>query len=268
MWSVRMRASKTVKREALSVKSRKIQNSKSKNQNSSQEIHISGAEGLYELPEVDRIAKEYFIRAMKHPKGMPDKVVITLEKVKQKPREVPILKFVTVQCNCPCGARKIISGLLSAGGVSDKAIRKSIRVVTSLAAMHGAALISCGSAARIETDKQRGIRVSRLGIDKESERRLQRRLSRSGINTPTVREALILASKVASCKGVVAELCISDDPDYTTGYVASGKLGYVRIPNIKEKGSSSGGRVFFVKDGADVERMIEYLERRPVVVGM
>ncbi len=229
------------------------------------EIHISGAEGLYGLPEVDRVAKEYFIRAMKHQKGMPDRVVITLEKVEQEPREVPLLQFSTVQCDRPGEARKIISGLLSSVGVSDKAIGKGIRVVASMA-MHGAALISCESAARMETDKQRGIRVSRLGIDKDSERKLQRRLSESGINTPTVREAIILASKVASHRDLVAELCVSDDPDYTTGYVASRNLGYVRIPNIKEKGSQSGGRVFFVREGANTERIIEYLEKRPVMV--
>ena len=32
--------------------------------------------------------------------------------------------------------------------------------------------------------------------------------------------------------GVVAELCWSDDPDYTTGYVAGKNIGYVRIKPI------------------------------------
>jgi 6-carboxyhexanoate--CoA ligase len=133
--------------------------------------------------------------------------------------------------------------------------------------MHGAALVLSESAVRVEPDRQRGVRVSRLGILREAERRLSRRLARKGINTITVKEALVLASKVASCGDVLAELCVSDDPDYTTGYVASRGFGYVRIPNIKHKGSSSGGRVFFTKEGADVTRIVEYLERTPMIVG-
>ena len=54
-----------------------------------------------------------------------------------------------------------------------------------------------------------------------------------------VKEALMLASKAASWPDVIAEVCISDDPDYTTGYIASKELGYLRIPNIKrERGNA------------------------------
>lgn len=234
---------------------------------SQQAIHISGAEGLYKTSEINKIIKDYALRAMSHPKGKPDKVVITVEKIKEKPRVVVRLPFYTVPCNSTEEARKIVMKLLSDSGVSRKAILKALRVVTDRAAMHGAAMIHSESALRVEPDKRRGVRVSRLGIHKDSESRLSRRLSRKGINTATVKEAITLASKVASCRGVVAELCVSDDPDYTTGYVASRKLGYVRIPNIKKKGSLSGGRVFFVKEGADVRKIIEYLEKTPVVVG-
>jgi 6-carboxyhexanoate--CoA ligase len=66
---------------------------------------------------------------------------------------------------------------------------------------------------------------------------------------------------------VLAELCISDDPNYTTGYVASRRFGYVRIPCIKRKGSPCGGRVFFIQEEADVKKIVEYLERTPVVMG-
>ena len=263
-----MRASKSVKREALSVKSKKSQNSKAKIQNSNREIHISGAEGLYELPEVDRIAADYFLRAMSHPKGMPDKVVITIEKIEEKPLVVPVLGISTMKSNSPAESQEKICELLSDAGVSPGAIRKGLKAVAGDAVMHGAALISSGSATRMEPDRKRGIRVSRLGIARDFKRKLSGKLTKNSINTATVKEAIILASKVASCRDIVAELCISDDPDYTTGYVASRKLGYVRIPNIKKKGSSSGGRVFFIKDGADIEGIVEYLEKRPVIVGM
>jgi 6-carboxyhexanoate--CoA ligase len=76
----------------------------------------------------------------------------------------------------------------------------------------------------------------------------------------------VLASKVASAGGVLAELCVSDDPDYTTGYLACRKLGYLRIPNIKRAGSRRGGRVFFIKGDADLNGVISYLEEKPVLV--
>ena len=47
-----------------------------------------------------------------------------------------------------------------------------------------------------------------------------------------MREALVLASKVQSAEGIVGELCWSDDPDYTVGYVACNGI-YHRIPNMK-----------------------------------
>jgi len=257
LWSVRMRASRQVKSQKSKVKSPGIN-----------EIHISGAEGLYEFPEIPEITREYSLRAVDHPRGRPDKILITIERVMEKTGTAPLLPYRTVQCGSPDAARKVMQELLLSAGISRKAVRCGLRVVTCGAAMHGAALVQSESAARMEPDRQRGVRVSRLGIPRAAERRLSRRLARQGINTTTVKEALILASKVASCRHVLAELCVSDDPDYTTGYVASNRFGYIRIPCIKHKGSSSGGRVFFIKEEADVTRIVEYLERAPVIVGI
>ena len=252
LWSLRMRASRTVKHQASGVKG---------------EIHISGAEGLYDSSQIAKITRDYLLRAMNHPKGHPDKVVITAERMRRKPVVIPLLPFSTVQCDSTDEARRVLVRLLSGSGISRKAIQNALRVITGRTAMHGAAMMRAESAFRVEPEKERGIRVSRLGVRKDEGRRLSRMLSSKGINTSTVKEAIILASKVASCRGVVAELCVSDDPDYTTGYIASKRSGYVRIPNIKKKGSISGGRVFFIDEKVDVKKMIEYLERTPVVVG-
>ena len=231
------------------------------------EIHISGAEGLYEFSELPEIAKKYSLRAVYHPRGRPDKILITIERVIRKPGKALLLPHRTVRSDSPGGGRKVVEELLLTAGISQKAIRCGMRVVTCRTVMHGAALVQSESGLRMEPDRLRGVRVSRLGIPRVEERSLSRRLARRGINTATVKEALILASKVASCGNVLAELCVSDDPDYTTGYVASRRFGYVRIPCIKHKGNSSGGRVFFIKEGADVPWIIEYLERTPVIVG-
>ncbi|MBI3592401.1 MAG: 6-carboxyhexanoate--CoA ligase, partial [Nitrospirae bacterium] len=147
-----------------------------------------------------------------------------------------------------------------------KAINTAFNILMSPRTMRGASLVLSVSGNRTEPDRSRGVRVSRLGIEKNAVNRLSRRLSRSKINTPTVREALILASKVASCPEIVAEVCISDDPDYTTGYIASRGLGYVRITNIKCPGDMRGGRVFFIKEDADIGKLIDYLEKRPIIV--
>ncbi len=231
---------------------------------SQQSRHISGAEGLYESHEIQKILKDYLSRAISHPRGMPDNIVITVEKVTQKPIKVSLLPVLTIQCNSRREARKFLQAFLSDLGVSEKAVRKGIRIVTGSKAMRGASLIRSGSGVRVEPDKARGVRVSRFGIEKISQKDLSRELTRKGINTSTVKEAMTLASKVASCEGVTAELCVSDDPHYTTGYLASRKLGYVRIPHIKREGSMCGGRVFFIDEKAEVDRMTEYLEKIPV----
>lgn len=252
LWSVRMRA----------IKKGKGQEARGRGQT---EVHISGAEGLYKTTEINKAVKDYLLRATNHPRGKPDKVVVTAEKLRQKPVMISLLPVSTVRSDSPEEAQRVIYKLLSGSDISKKALQNGIRVVRRNKAMRGASLMLSESGVRVEPDKDRGIRVSKLGIGKNLEKEISRRLAREKINTVTVKEALILASKVASCRGVIAELCISDDPDYTTGYVASKGFGYVRIPHIKQKGSLSGGRVFFIEDKADVKRVIEYLENTPVI---
>jgi 6-carboxyhexanoate--CoA ligase len=171
-----------------------------------------------------------------------------------------------IDCAAPSEAETIIADCLDELGVSRKAQAAARAVLRGRATMRGAALIDLRSGKRLEPDRSRGVRVSLLGISPDADRGLRRRLSRRGINTDTVREALVLASKVAACPAIVAEVCISDDPDYTTGYVASSRTGYLRIPAIKEFGSPAGGRVFFVKSGTTIDPVINYLEEQPVII--
>jgi 6-carboxyhexanoate--CoA ligase len=257
LWSIRMRASKTVKSQKPKLKT---QNSKYT------EIHISGAEGLYEATEIQRVVQRYVQRALNHPRGKADKIIITIEDIKQKPQTITALPVMTIENATPKEGRKIAQQLLQSSNVSKAAIDKAFGLIKKTG-MRGAAIITVEKGKRLESDRKRGIRVSRIGITKSALKHLSSRLSRYGINTETVQEALILASKVLSCKNVIAELCVSDDTDYTTGYVATRKFGYVRILHIKKKGSRSGGRAFFVREGIDVEDVATYLEKRPVIVG-
>ena len=230
------------------------------------EIHISGAEGLYRESEVMKVVKKYIERALKHPRGKADKIVITIEEIREKPKKIPALPLVTVGNSSPIEGRKIARKLLQSERISWVAVDRAFELIKK-DSIRGAAIITAEKGKHLEPDNERGIRVSRLGITNLALKKLSTLLSKKGINNETVREALILASKVSSCNHVIAELCISDDPNYTTGYVASKGLGYVRIPHIKSKGNRRGGRAFFVKEGTGIRGIIEYLERRPVIIG-
>ncbi len=253
LWNIRMRASKIVVSRQSSVVGQK-------------EVHISGAEGLYEASEIQRIVEGYIERALNHPRGKTDKIIITIEDVKKKPKEITALPLATLSCRIPAEGENIAIKLLKSLGISKRSIDRAFELIKRNG-MRGAAIITAEKGDRLEPDKEKGVRVSRLGINKVVLKELSLRLSKLGIDTNTVKEALILASKVASCKHVIAELCISDDPYYTTGYVASKKFGYLRIPNIKHRGSKSGGRAFFVKEGINVKNIMNYLERMPVIIG-
>jgi 6-carboxyhexanoate--CoA ligase len=230
------------------------------------EVHISGAEGMYPKKQVRSIVQSYLDRAQNHPKGRPDRIIITIETLRTKPRPVCTLPVVTLKCASPAQATAHILRLLSSAGISERALDTALAIVRSKNTMRGAALVPAHGGRRVEPDKDRGIRASCLGITGGADVLLSQELEKYGINTRAVKEALVLASKVASCPDIIAELCISDDPDYTTGYVASKTLGYVRIPHIKIKGDRRGGRVFFLRKQADVPAVIRYLEKSPVII--
>jgi 6-carboxyhexanoate--CoA ligase len=230
-------------------------------------MHISGAEGIYENHEITAIVRDYTLRALNHQRGSPQKIVITVEKIQENPIIIPFLPVKTLLCHYPEQARQIIVKALAELGVSGRSAHNAFKVLSSAKTMRGASLIFVRTGRRVEPDRNRGVRVSHLGIDASSVTALKQKLSKMRINTTTVREALAIASKVASHPDVVAEVCISDDPDYTTGYIASRQCGYMRIPNIKHSGDMNGGRVFFIQDETDIHSLIEYLEQKPVFLG-
>jgi len=253
MWNIRMRASRLL--NDLQDKKEDLK-----------ELHISGAEGIYEEDEINSTINSYLKRAISHSRGKPDKIFFTLEKVGDDLTKVPVLPLTTLESSSPEQARRLIIEKLSRLGISESAIYVAFEILYSLDVMRGAALIGMTTGRRFEPDKSRGIRVSRLGIDKKSRKKLNNKLARLGINTDRVKEALILASKVAYHEDIIAELCVSDDPEYTIGYIATSGNGYLRIPNIKVHGSMNGGRVFFIREESNVSSLIEYLQKIPVLV--
>ena len=133
--------------------------------------------------------------------------------------------------------------------------------------MRGAMIMDAVTGERLEPDRERGIRASHFDWSDEASRAADGALARLGLTHFRTKEALALATKVAHGPGVVAELCWSDDPDYTAGYVASLAFGYIRFPVLKQRGALTGGRaLFFDRGRGSVEALQIYLEQVPVVI--
>ena len=193
---------------------------------------------------------------MHHSKGTADFINITIDLIPpEKIRYIDCLKVEEHKTSSISESHQLATELLEGPNISETAVLKAISLLKSLdKSLRGAMLVDTITGERLDTG-DRGVRVSHMdSFDSES----------LGENEH-MREALVLASKVQSAEGIVGELCWSDDPDYTVGYVACNGI-YHRIPKMKELGSHIGGRVFFVRSEIDRESVIEYLEKAPVLV--
>lgn len=148
--------------------------------------------------------------------------------------------------------------------ITPVAFRRAVSQLVSLPeSMRGAMLVDMRTGQRLDPWGQRGVRVSRMSFADETAAITT--LNAAGYSGVHLEEALVLASKVLSAPGVVGELCISDDPDYTTGYVSYGST-YHRLHHMKPVGSHLGGRLFFVDATADIAAIKNYLETTVTLV--
>ena len=218
--------------------------------------HISGAERIVKLEEVGAIAQSLADRALHHSKGTADFINITVDLIPpEKITYIDCLKVEEHKTSSISESHQLATELLQGPNISKAAVHKAISLLKGLdKSMRGAMLVDTITGERLDTG-DRGVRVSHMdSFD-----------SYALGDNEHMREALVLASKVQSADCIVGELCWSDDPDYTVGYVACNGV-YHRIPNMKKLGSNIGGRVFFVRSDIDSESVIEYLERAPVLV--
>jgi 6-carboxyhexanoate--CoA ligase len=212
-------------------------------------------------------------RALSHEIGKPDEINISVENLKQeKIEKLKALDITTILVDDYKDGRLYASQLLELIGVKKRAIKMAMDCIAKGASpdkknMRGAMIIDYKTGKRIETDKYRGIRASRMDITKTAEAKLISTLKKVRINNPYIREAIVLATKVANTPDTIAEICWSDDPSYQAGYVASKRFGYVRFPLLKEKGSPFGGRTFFVDvKKIDLKKYTDFLEQQPVLI--
>ena len=224
--------------------------------------HVSGAERIVKEEDIPST----FIELVNRPRGEYNEMVITLERI-GKPvildRSLPISSY---NFDSIIRARKFALQCLIDSGIKADIAEKGLRILEkgpspSGGNMRGAVLLDVESGERLEPDPYRGVRTVR--VDWEDRFKTAEYLPRTTLTERSL-DAIVIATKNIHC-GVLAELCWSDDPDYTTGYVASRVLGYVRIHPMKEKGNPIGGRVYFI-NGNQIGEITECLERKPVLV--
>ena len=229
------------------------------------DLHVSGAERIVTADDLTRTVTEMEHRAWTHPKGQPDDIVISIHRVKDNSiRYIPALPRETRHTRTVSEAHHTITTILHTIGVpvADQALK----TLTHIRGMRGAILLDADTGERRDTNGCRGVRVTAVDNDMPTCAPATLGISNSELTKSYYSEALTLASKVQSHPAVCAEVCISDDPDYTTGYISTPE-GYIRIDNIKPAGSPQGGRVFLVRGTDDeIANCIDYLENTPVIV--
>lgn len=229
---------------------------------SKDELHISGAENIICAKKIDSVVAALVKRAMNHSKGSSNFINLKIEKIEAVEFLDP-LKVTTINVENKEEGFRGIKKILELCGVKSDIVNCCVDTLCSIKDMRGAVILDIHTLERLEPDKKRGVRVTYMDLENRSADGL---LKSQKYNTHFI-EALVLATKVLKCPSIIAELCYSDDPDYTAGYVATKEMGYTRFDHLKEKGSEFGGRVFlFDSSKGSLEDCIYYLENEKIIV--
>lgn len=231
--------------------------------------HLSGAERLVSEEQVESVVIEMLQRATGH---APSSLKISIDEIDGSRivrGAMPNLVEVPVD-DYRSGRDRAFQALL-ASGVAPEVAQSAIETIARGAGpghanMRGAMLIDARKGERLEPVSARGVRATRMDVEPGLEDALTRNLVRQGLIHHRIREALVLASKVLAAPGIIAELCWSDDPGYTAGYVCAPGFGYLRIPHLKEVGDPHGGRAFFFMPGFKLAETIRFLEETPFLI--
>ena len=229
------------------------------------EKHISGAERIVSKEKIPNVVKA-LLKRQEHKDF--DFSNIKIEKISQKPiilgksLKIKTYKFenykealgfalniISAKTNLPLETAKKFINLLYIGASPDKNNMRGAMIVNE-------------KGERLEKDKFRGVRT--VLVDFKNREIITKKLLEKGYTERTV-DALALATKNLNYKNLIAEFCISDDNDYTTGYLAiDGK--YIRLKPLKPYGLDKGGRIYFVKNNTNIDELYNYLEKIPVLI--
>ena len=228
-----------------------------KNDGEAHDEHISGAEKIVSEEKLNLICEQLVNRALHHSKGEADFINIKIEKI--KPEELVVMDALavrTIEVESAKEGHEKLCELMQENGIANG--RKILELMPQTYGMRGAMLLNVDTMQRLEPDHERGIRATYMDVADDNDDRTKKN---------HFMEALVLATKVVSHKNIVGEFCISDDPNYITGYFASRKSGYVRITKLKEMGCPDGGRIFLFR-GNDTEaaECIKYMEKQKMLI--
>ena len=221
-------------------------------------LHVSGAEKIVPVSSASKVASRLVERALSHERGTPDFINVKIESL---PSDILHLKALPVKTHAvatPAEGRALAARLLAEAGIANA--DEIMARFPETHSLRGAMLLDADTLERLEPDQSRGVRATYM----DDAAALAR--GTAGVKNHYA-EAIVLATKVQNAPSIIAEICVSDDPDYVTGYVATRELGYRRITVLKEKGDPNGGRIFLYRGPRDgVAKTIEFLEKTPVLV--
>ena len=225
--------------------------------------HVSGAEKILPQQELPQQMEALLSRALHHAKGKADFINLKIEAISSENLQyIEALPVSTHEAATPAEGRQFMCQIMTELGLAPDKCQKILELFQATYGMRGAMLLDVDTLERLEPDQQRGIRATYMdSIAPKGEAKA----ICDGKNH--FQEALVLASKVLSAPNIIGELCMSDDPDYTTGYIATRDKGYIRITQLKEMGCPDGGRIFLYRGPkSQVEDCIQYLQEQRVLV--
>lgn len=236
-------------------------------------LHLSGAEDLVPVQNLGIRLQEFTERFFPFLENAttvpPPKLNFTIDPVPQKNiLKKSLLSVQTLNTQSFGETNEILSEILSILLSRSPAIRILDLFKSELLSKNprNGALLVTPEGEFLLKEYPEGVRTTHVGCTPSLREKVVQYFS-SRLQPPHHRfiEALILASKVISSDDVIFELCASDDPNYTTGYLASKGFGYLRIPHIKPPGYNKGGRIYVVKEGANLQELINFLRSTPVL---
>ncbi|MDL2281316.1 6-carboxyhexanoate--CoA ligase [Selenomonadales bacterium OttesenSCG-928-I06] len=225
-------------------------------------FHVSAAEKIVEKSLIEQTAKNLISRSLNHSKGNADSISIQINKINTKEiTYIDALPVTTIEAETDNESIKIVIDILKK--LKVKRAEEILEILKESYHMSGAILLNVDTLERLETKQETGIRISHMDYE-EDINKLQSDLIDTKYH---LKEALLVASKAVSHSNVVAEICMPDDPNHASIYIASDKFGYVRITRNKKTKRSLGGRIILYRgSNKKIKSCIEYLEEAKVLI--
>ncbi|EGQ6018545.1 hypothetical protein IU970_004207 [Salmonella enterica subsp. enterica serovar Sandiego] len=226
--------------------------------------HISGTEHLVDEKDVESSVQKSVSRAIHHSRGCPDEINIKLERIdKSQIIDIPSLSLITVKsANDTIGKKIIKKTLINKIPEITQFNFLEQYLYTDSHYIKGAKFFDINDVNYIHSHQQEDVRVTNLDLSVDVINGLKDKIEQYEPFNFKTADGLAIASKVCFCHGVLAEICMSDDPNYQGGYIAFPDIGYIRINKMKPLGSTTGGRIIIIDSRkAEIIAIKEFLEK-------